>query len=199
MIPPETRNSLLVRLRDPADADAWHQFSEVYRPIILRMAVAKGLQRADAEDLAQKVLVSIAGAIERWEPNGQAKFRTWLKRITDNAVLNALTRRKPDRAGGGEEIQSVLNEQPDRTSPDSELLKMEYHREIMHWAARKIRDEFSETTWRAFWLTAIENRSAEEISGLIGRNRGSIYAAKSRVMRRLIEKVREFSELEEQE
>jgi RNA polymerase sigma-70 factor (ECF subfamily) len=193
---PETRQSLILRLQDPGDEDAWRQFSGIYRPIILRMAAARGLQPADAEDLAQRVLMSVSGAIERWLPSGQARFRTWLKRVTDNAVLNALSRTKPDRAGAHPDIQSLLQQQPDHREADSQLLCTEYRRGVLQWAARQIRPEFSDTTWQAFWLTAIENRAAAEVGTLLGRNRGSIYAARSRVMRRLIEKVREFDDTE---
>ena len=94
---PDTRESLILRVRDSEDREAWDQFSQIYRPVICRLAAKKGMQAADAEDLAQQVLVSVSRAIERWEPDAErAKFRTWLKRVTDNAILNALTRRIPD-------------------------------------------------------------------------------------------------------
>ena len=191
---PETNKSLIVRLSDTQDADAWYQFTEVYRPIILRLGVARGLQRADAEDLAQKVLVSVAGAIHRWEPEGPAKFRTWLKRIIDNAVLNALTRTKPDRAHGSGGDSSLLNQQPERSGADSELLRIEYQREVFQWAARKVRGEFTDKTWQAFWLTAVESESASDVGRLLGRNRGSIYAARCRVMKRIMQVIEEFDE-----
>ncbi len=193
---PETSHSLIARLGNLADADAWQQFSEIYRPVIFRMALTKGLQRADAEDLSQKVLISVAGAVGRWDPSGQAKFRTWLKRIADNAILNALSRTKPDRALGNDENQLLLDQHPNGNGPDSKLLRTEYQREIFNWAARQIRNEFTETTWRAFWLTAVEACPAEEVGGLLGRSRGSVYAARSRVMQRLIQKVNEFEESE---
>lgn len=189
---PETSQSLLFRLRNPVDADAWQEFAEIYRPVILRIASSKGLQSTDAEDLAQKVLIAILGAIERWDPTGKAKFRTWLKRITENAIMNAISRAKPDQANGGVEAHSLLDTYPDRDGPDSELLKIELHREIFRWAARRIQNEFTETTWKAFWLTAVDARPAEEVGRLLGRNRGSIYAARSRVMKRLIQQISEF-------
>jgi RNA polymerase sigma-70 factor (ECF subfamily) len=46
---PETRQSLLIRVRNPADQAAWHEFVEIYRPVILRLARQKGMQEADAD------------------------------------------------------------------------------------------------------------------------------------------------------
>ena len=46
---PETRASLLIRVRDPADQAAWHEFVEIYRPVILRLARNKAPERTDSE------------------------------------------------------------------------------------------------------------------------------------------------------
>src|SRR5262245_47940975 len=98
---PETRASLLIRLKDRADDEAWFEFTEIYRPVILRLAARRGLQPADADDLAQQVLSSVARAIDRWkEDPARARFRTWLQRVATNAIINALTRGRPDRGSG---------------------------------------------------------------------------------------------------
>ena len=195
MSDPETHASLLLRVRDPSDREAWFEFAEIYRPVIVRLARTKGMQDADADDLAQRVLVSIAGAIDRFEPNDKrAKFRTWLKRISENAILNAITRGAKDVGTGGDVIDSLLEREPASCGPDSDLLRIEYRREVFNWAARRIRDEFEPATWDAFWQTAVEAREVEDVAAELGKNRGSIYAARSRVMRRLKEKIVEFEE-----
>ena len=108
---PETRPSLLIRVRDPADQAAWQEFVEIYRPVILRLARQKGMQAADAEDVAQEVLTAVAKAVEQREHDPKrAKFRTWLHRVANNAILDALTRGKPDRGSGDSALQAVLNQ-----------------------------------------------------------------------------------------
>lgn len=192
---PETRPSLLLRIRDADDRDAWDQFSEIYRPVICRVARLKGLQQADAEDLAQQVLLSVAGAIDRWQPDeGRAKFRTWLKRVTENAALNALTRGLPDAASGSKAIDACLQQRPAKSDPDSDLLRTEYRREIFSRAAQQIRQEFLDDTWNAFWLTAVDGLDIEAAAKQLNCNRGSIYASRSRVMKRLKQKVEEYTE-----
>src|SRR5579871_2387028 len=46
--PPLTRASLLVRLRDPDDGDAWKEFVRLYASVIYGFARKRGLQDADA-------------------------------------------------------------------------------------------------------------------------------------------------------
>lgn len=195
MLVPETRPSLILRVRDPNDADAWNQFATLYRPVILRLARRKGIQAADAEDLAQQVLLSVSGAIERWQPDQErARFRTWLQTIVRNAILNAVQRRSPDQATGGD-CDSVCFEINQNTRPDDEeTLRDEYRRELFQQAAQKIHSEFAQETWDSFWKTAVQGIDIETLSSQSGRTRGSIYASRSRVMKRLREAIEELEE-----
>ena len=61
---PTTRPSLLVRLRDSRDEQAWGEFVEIYRPLVYRLARRRGLQDADALELVQEVMIKVASAIE---------------------------------------------------------------------------------------------------------------------------------------
>lgn len=73
---PETRDRLLVQVRSPANREAWDEFALIYRPVIYRLARHRGLQDADAQDLAQRVLMSVAAAIGRWEKSDESvRFR----------------------------------------------------------------------------------------------------------------------------
>ena len=48
---PETRDTLLARLRDPADMQAWSEFTRLYEPVIKGFVTGRGLQTADAQDM----------------------------------------------------------------------------------------------------------------------------------------------------
>ncbi len=192
---PETRASLLIRVRDPADQAAWHEFVEIYRPVILRLARQKGMQDADAEDVAQQALVAIAKAVEQREHDSRrARFRTWLNRVAQNAILNFLTRGKRDRGSGDSGMLAALHQQASADGPDSDLLRLEYRREVFRWAAWQVRKEFQPQTWEAFWRTAIEGEDCDAVAKQLGKNRGSVYAARSRIIRRIQEKVAEYEQ-----
>lgn len=196
---PETRQSLLIRVRDHDDGEAWSQFLEIYRPVICRLAAMKGMQQADAEDLAQQVLLSVAQAIDRWEPDDErAKFRTWLRRVTENAILNALVRGVPDKASGDSGVKMFLDQRPAPGGPDSDLLDTEYRREVFLLASRQIRREFSDETWMSFWLTAVEGLDVDAAARELGRTRGSVYTSRCRVMKRLRQKVEQYCEENDQ-
>jgi RNA polymerase sigma-70 factor (ECF subfamily) len=172
-----------LRLRDRADQTAWNEFAEIYRPVIFSLAKMKGFQDADAEDIAQLVLASVLGAT----------FRTWLHRVTHHALINAVSRRKPDRAAGDSVVQGYLNQLIAEPKADSELIQLEYRREMFRWAAKQIEGEFHAGTWQAFWRTTVEGEPIDRVATSLGKGIGSIYAARSRVMARLREKISELS------
>ena len=186
---PETRDSLLLQLRDATDGASWDEFVAIYRPIVYRLARHRGLQDADAQDVAQRVLLSVANAVADWEADPQrARFRTWLGQVARNAIIDVFRRLRPDTGTGGTTMLQRLSQAP--ASPDGELDR-EHRREVFRWAAKKVRCEFAEETWQAFWITTVEARPAAEVAQTLGKTVGSIYTARSRVMRRLQQKVRE--------
>jgi RNA polymerase sigma-70 factor (ECF subfamily) len=194
---PETRASLLIRLKDRADQEAWQEFWEIYRPVIHRLARHKGLQEADADDLVQQVLLAVARSIDRWQADpARARFRTWLQRIAHNLLINMLTRAPADRGSGDTNVQDLLKQHAASSSPDSELLREQSRRAVFRWAARRVRSEFSPATWQAFWQTAVRKRQIDEVARELGKSIGAVYAARSRVMRRLREVIGQWEDRE---
>lgn len=192
---PETRESLLLRVKSPRDAEAWEEFLGIYRPAVVAMARNRGLQDADAADIAQQVFLSVAQALDGWQPDENGPpFRAWLATIARNAILKALARRRPDRGTGSTSTIDLLNQQPE---PEPELareLALEARRQMFRWVAEEIRPEFSAATWSLFWETAVENRAIEAVAAETGRSPGAVYMARWRVMQRMKERVGEFTE-----
>ena len=183
---PDTRPTLLARLGDQSDRDAWQQFSSIYAPVIYRLARGRGLQDADAQDLTQKVLISVAKAIPRWQSkNDGTKFRHWLRRVTKNATINALTRQPHDLGVGGSSRIDLLREHPDPDLATVEQIDWESRREAYRLAAIEVRREVKPETWELFARTVIGGESVPAVSQSTGKSVGSVYVAKCRVLRRL--------------
>lgn len=197
---PETRESLIVQIKDPSNRDAWGKFVDLYRPVIHRIALARGLQDADAQDLTQHVLMAVAASIGRWEKSTEStRFRHWLRRVTRNAILNAISRRPPDQATGTSSYQNIVTEIPERADHalDDEtdsLIELEYRRELYLRAAAFVRADVDPITWQAFERTVIDGLSNAQAAQELGRSIGTIYAARSRVMKRLRNAIAEIEE-----
>lgn len=194
---PTTRHSLVLRLRDSDDQAAWAEFVDIYEPLVYRLARGKGLQDADARDICQEVFRAVAGAIERWDPDPvKGKFRAWLFRIARNFTVNFLAgQQRGPHAAGGTSVQQLLEAQPDgRLRREAEArFGVEFRRRAFHWAAQQVREEFSDNTWRAFWLTAIESRPHQDVAAQLEISVGAVYIARSRVLSRLRQRVEDLT------
>jgi RNA polymerase sigma-70 factor (ECF subfamily) len=189
---PTTSETLIARVKDPADATAWTDFVAIYRPVIYRMARRRAMQDADAHDVAQKVLLAVSQAIANWEPGkDRPPFRAWLLVLSRNAIINALSRRRPDAGSGSTQTLELLHEQVDNDPQTTAELALEARRETLRWATEQVRGEFSEAIWRMFWETAVLGRTPADVAGELGRTPGAVYMARFRVMQRLKEKVLE--------
>ena len=87
---PQTRASLVLRLRDRDDHDAWGDFVVDYGPMLYRFVRSRGLQDADAADLVQEVLLRVRKGLASYVPGS---FDGWLWRITRNAFLDDVRKR----------------------------------------------------------------------------------------------------------
>lgn len=191
MTVPETRPSLLLRLRDARDQQAWSEFWEIYQPLILRLARQKGLQDADAREVTQEVLLAVSKAVGGWETNlARGSFRGWLATIARNLVVNFLIRQsRHPRGTGNSDFARWLDEVPAADCGESQLFDLERRRQVFLWATEEIEHEFRSDTWQAFWETSVRQRSVAEVAHDLKMSNGAVYVARSRVMKRLREKV----------
>jgi RNA polymerase sigma-70 factor (ECF subfamily) len=193
---PETRASLLVRIRDGQDTEAWQQFVQLYAPLVYGFARRRGLQDADAADLMQEVLRSVALAAERlqYDPK-RGTFRSWLFTVTRSKLYNLLDgQRRHVRGTGDSAAQERLDEQASRDGDGEAVWEKEYQARLAAVAMERVRGEFHDPTWRAFVLTAVEGKPAREAGHVLDMSPGAVYVAKSRVLARLREEIQKLQE-----
>ncbi len=190
--PPTTRPSLLLRIRDSRDKDAWRQFVEVYAPLIYRFARQAGLQDADAADVTQEVLKAVARAGKRLDYDAQrGSFRAWLFTVVRSKLNNFLASAQRKQCGsGGPDAQALLEALPARE--DEAAWELEYERRVFAWAAGKVRDDFEASSWQAFWRTAVDGQSGKEVAAALGLSVGAVYIAKSRILSRIKEQIQQL-------
>ena len=186
---PETRHSLLLRLRNREDQQAWHEFFEIYQPLIYRLARARGAQDAEAQDITQDVLMSVSRAMESYQLQQHAgAFRGWLATITRNTTLNRLRSLQSRQQAEVEQVSldGVSGDAGFDATAEREF-QYEHRRQVFLWAAGQLRDRFSQHNWDAFWLTCVEGQSIESAADRLQMSQGAVYVARCRVIARLRE------------
>ena len=191
---PATRLSLLARLRNSRDEEAWSEFTAVYEPVIYRMTQRRGLQDADAREIVQEVLMSVATAIDKFDVDAVGSFSGWLSRITRNATIDRLRKlasrhetidasgvvRKLDEAAGNGHItgDELLDE-----------FDQDRRKQLFRWAASHVRQRTGEINWMAFWKTSVDGRSIADVAAELKISEGAVYVARCRILKRIRELV----------
>ena len=176
-----TPSSLLERLRQPFEPEAWARFVALYTPLIYSWARRVGLQEQDAADLVQDVFVTLLQVLPTFTYDRHQSFRKWLRTVTINRWRK--DRKRPERRMvQGTEAQP----EPVAVSEDLEACwEEEYRQHLVSRALRLMRVDFEEKTWKACWETAALGRSATDVAAELGVSVGAVYAAKFRVLNRL--------------
>lgn len=183
---PETRFSLIGRLTDHQDDQAWNDFARIYQPMIFRIARRRGLQHADAAEVTQEVLRRVAGAVDRWDHDSEkGSFRGWLYRITRNVTIDHLRRDSKSPVNLDSSCGMGIASFPDPDDRQAKEFEEEYRRSLIALAASRIRNEFQERTWQAFWKSTVEGQSVVDVAKELSMSAGAIYIARSRVMKRM--------------
>ncbi len=181
---PGTRASLLVRVRDAEDTAAWNLFVDLYAPLIYGFLRRQGVQDADAADLTQEVLMRISHGIRQLEYDPvRGTFRGWLFTVVRNRWRTWLGRPQLPR----EDVS--LDEQP--APGEDQAWESDYRRRLFDWAADQVRPSYSAPTWQAFWATSVNGKTAAEVARELGLSVAAVYMAKSRVLARIKEVLRD--------
>jgi RNA polymerase sigma-70 factor (ECF subfamily) len=183
-----TRESLLLRARggDPA---AWDDLCRLYRPLIVGYLRQQSVPEAEQDDLAQEILLAVVRGLPEFEhPGHRGAFRGWLRAIAHNhscAYWRSPARRvSSPGAGAADEILARLEDPED---PLSRFWDEEHDRYVLRCLLDLIEVEFEPATVRVFRRVALEGVSGAEAAEESGLSIAAVYAARSRVLRRLRE------------
>ncbi|MEZ6128464.1 MAG: sigma-70 family RNA polymerase sigma factor [Planctomycetaceae bacterium] len=188
-----TRGTLLARVRDITDAEAWREFVADYGPLILKWCEKHGLQPADSEDVVQDVLARLVSAMRTFDYNpGRGRFRGWLKTVTQNAVIDFVkSRQRPGEGSGDSAIGRILDacESGDTVEELSRAFEQQAEIELLREAEARVKLRVKPANWDAWRLSMHENMKAAEIARRLEIEVTDVYVARSRVSKMLKEEV----------
>lgn len=189
----KTRGTLLSRVRDISDAEAWREFVGDYGPLILRWCEKHGLQPADSADVVQDVLARLVSAMRTFEYNpGRGRFRGWLKSVTQNAVIDFVkARQRPGEGSGDSAIGRILDacESGDTVEELSRAFEQQAEIEMLREAEARVKLRVKPNNWEAWRLSIREELKAVEVAQRLNMELTDVYVARSRVSKMLKEEV----------
>jgi RNA polymerase sigma-70 factor (ECF subfamily) len=190
-----TSVTLLGRLRqDPADQAAWSDFVARYGPRILHWCRRWRLQEADAQDVAQDVLVKLHGLMATFSYDAAGSFRAWLKTLAHHAWRDLVADRRRAGIGTGDTRMAALLNDLAAGEDLAGDLQEEFRRELLDRAMARVKARVPPHTWDAFRLTALEGASGAAAAAQLQMGTAQVYLARSKAKKRLQEEVRRLEE-----
>jgi RNA polymerase sigma factor (sigma-70 family) len=200
-----THESLLSRLKNWEDRDSWQEFFDTYWKLIYSTARKTGLTDAEAQDIVQETVLSVARNIEgfRYDP-AVCSFKTWMLQMTRWRILNQLKRRQRDQGGpfmGPPEFSapyateaadrtSTLDRVPDPAGPDLEAIwDEEWEKNLLSAAMERLKRRVDPEQLQLFDLYCLEQWPAQKVARTLGVSLGRVYLTKHRVGRLLKKEV----------
>jgi RNA polymerase sigma-70 factor (ECF subfamily) len=185
-----TRVSLLGRLhKNPLDQAAWGEFVGHYGAKIYAWCRKWDLQEADAQDVAQDVLLRLARKMKDFTYDPSRSFRAWLKTLTSHAWSDFVkARARPGQGSGDSVVRSALESAAAREDLVKHL-EEEFDRELLEEAMLRVRLRVAPQTWQAFRLTALEGLAGAEAAARIPMQVAQVFVAKRRVQKMLREEI----------
>ena len=197
----QTRASLLSRLKNWEDAESWQDFANTYERLIYTTALRSGLSDAEAKDVLQEVLLSVAKTIDEFRSDPKrGTFKSWLLNLTRWRIIDQVRKRsalpaKKDKERLSDETPTV-ERIPDASGDDLDgIWESEWRQSVMEAAVARLRRRTKPKQFQIFELYALRNWDGSKVAKELGVSLGQVYLVNHR-LRKLLELER--STLEQQ-
>jgi RNA polymerase sigma-70 factor, ECF subfamily len=185
----QTSSSLLERLGDRSDSEAWTRLVELYTPLIRGWLGRYAVAESDADDLAQTVMTAVVANLPNFQHNGRVgAFRTWLRTITVNSVRQKFRiDRKTAGSAGGSAFLASLNELDDPATGLSNMWDQAHDAHVLRTLLTWAEPEFEAKTWRAFRRQVFDEARPQTVADELETTVNAVLVARSKVLKRLRE------------
>jgi RNA polymerase sigma factor (sigma-70 family) len=185
-----TNPTLLNRLGDWRDHEAWVDFVTRYDPVIRSSSRRYRLDAESTEELCQRVWIDLARRMRTYRYDPGKTFRGWLRRLCQSRAIDLLRKKKANAV-------EWLDDQPAGSLLDDGSAGVEVdesassQRPVLLRQAQGVQDavrrRVSKRTWQVFWNIAILGQSVRETAAAAGMSYYAAFAAEKRVSRMLRE------------
>jgi RNA polymerase sigma factor (sigma-70 family) len=192
-----TRYSLLSRLQNWDDQDSWKDFFDTYWRLIYSIALKSGLTEAEAQDVVQETVISVAKDINKFKRDRTlGSFKGWLRNLTRWRIADQLRKRKPNTLGENDPLTEnasppELSEIPDPAAAALEKIwEEEWQSNLMEAAMERVKRGVKEEHYQMFDLNVIRQWPASKVAQILEVNVAQVYLAKHRILALIKKEIR---------
>ena len=180
----QTRQSLLIRLKDWEDAESWQSFFNTYWRLIYSTAAQAGLTPEESEDVVQETVFSVSKQMPKFEyDRSKGRFRNWLLTVTHCRIADRFRKRR----GEYDEIsiETFIGENGDCATfglPEllsraelEEIWDLEWDSNLMEAAIDNIKRSVAPKHYQVFDLLHFKEWAMSDVTSRMNVSRASAY------------------------
>ena len=183
-----TRRSLLTRLKNWDDQESWKDFFDTYWKLIYAVAIKAGLNDAEAQEVVQETVISVAKQIAGFKYDPQiGSFKGWLLHTTRWRISDQLRKRRGEAGAIGREYKTstrtaTVERIPDQAGSNLGVIwENEWRNNIFAVAIEKVKRRVDARQYQIFDLYVIKQWPVKKVATTLGVSPGQVYLAKHRV------------------
>ena len=196
-----TRASLIQRLKDWQDQSSWQDFFDTYWKLIYGVALKGGLTPAEAQDVVQETMISVAKHMPAFKYDSKiGSFKTWLLNMTRWRITDQLRKRGPFVTGHSafEETATgtrMMDKVVDPMSRDLDALwDAEWEKNLLDAAMAKVKRRLDPRKYQIFDLYVNKEWPPERVAATFGISVDQVYLAKHRTTELIKEEVKKLEQ-----
>jgi len=192
---PSTSSSLIERVRNLQDQEAWREFEIIYKPLIRRYVRSRGVGEPELDYLVQDVFEKLVEELPKFDyERSRGRFRAWLYRVTISVLAEAARSRRRAAAAEAGWRARFLSELADRGESLEAEWRREFRRQVAAEATVRVRADCQPKAWRCFEQRLIRGRPAKQVARELDLKPDTVYVYASQVLARVREACRELGE-----
>src|SRR6266516_1128600 len=191
-----TRATLIDRLKDWQDQSTWQEFFDTYWKLIYGVARKAGLTDAEAQDVVQETMFSVARHMPNFKYDPAiGSFKAWLLNMTRWRIVDQLRERQPSHphyasAGGATTGTATIEKVADPASLDlDKVWDAEWERALLDAAFVRVKAHLDPQKYQIFDFYVNKGWAAEKVAAAFEVSVDQVYLAKHRVTEMIKEEV----------
>jgi RNA polymerase sigma factor (sigma-70 family) len=192
-----TRQSLLSRLRDWNDQASWKDFFDTYWRLIYGVARQAGLAEAEAQDVVQETILSVAKTMPQFHYDPAiGSFKGWLRQVTHRRIGDQLRKKQYQDHGRRLPRERPMGTTTAEQLPDGsgagleQAWEVEWQRNLTQAALARVRGRADPHQYQMFYLHLVKEIPASDVAHRLGVKTAEVYFAKYKISALMREEVR---------
>ena len=194
-----TRWSLLTRLKNWDDQASWQEFFDTYWRLIYGVAVKAGLNDAEAQDVVQETVITVAKNLEQFKTDpAHGSFKGWLLHTTRWRIADQFRKRTPGLAVGARRSEETKRTATAERVPDpagfglETVWNEEWEKNLLVVATENVKNRVSPEEYQMFDLCALRRCPVKEVAAKLGVKVWKVYLAQKNVAALLRKEVKKL-------